>query len=504
MISFLKNILFISLFLYIPALSFAQEVTTIELLGANTMEYDESLGVGIQRLIGNVRLKHEDAIMSCDSAYRNTKENSFIAFGNVHLIQGDSMHLYGDTLYYYGNTKLAEVRNNVKLVNNVGATLTTHFLDYDRNKKIGYYFNRGEIVDNENNLKSVTGYYYSESKDFFSIDSVVLTNPEYVMYSDTLKYNTATDIAYFFGPTEIISDSSYIYCENGWYNTVTDISQYNKNAYLIKNAQILKGDSLYYERKNGLGKAFINVELIDTVEQIILKGNYAIYHEEPEYALLTDSAQFIQISEWDTLFLHGDTITSEMDSTGEHKIIKAFHKVKIFSHDLQGKCDSLVYSFRDSVIQLYIEPVLWSEENQLTAEYIEIHTVNKKADHVLLQNAAFIISQEDTIRFNQIKGKIIVGYFKNNEIDIIYVNGNAQSLYFPKDDEELIGANKGSSSDMKIIMKDGDPHKIYFFTDPDAILHPVGELTKNELYMKGFSWLDKHRPKDKFDIFTWE
>lgn len=482
----------------------AQEVKKIELLGANSMEYDESLGEGIQRLLGDVRLKHEEAIMNCDSAYRNTGENSFIAYGNVHLIQGDSMHLYGDTLYYYGNTKLAEVRNNVRLVNNEGATLTTHFLNYDRNTEVGYYFNRGEINDNENNLKSVTGYYYSETKDFISIDSVVLTNPEYVMYSDTLKYNTASEIAFFFGPTEIVSDSSFIYCENGWYNTITDISQYNKNAYLIKKAQTLKGDSLYYDRKNGFGKAFINVELSDTVEQIVLKGNYAIYREEPEYAFLTDSAQFIQISDDDSLFLHGDTITSEIDTSGEHKIIKAYHKVKTYRHDLQGKCDSLVYSFRDSVIQLHIEPVLWSEENQLTAEYIEIHTVNKKADHVMLQNAAFITSQEDTIRFNQIKGKFIVGYFKNGELNIIYVNGNAQSLYFPKDDEDLVGANKGSSSDMRILMKDGDPHKIYFLKEPDAVLHPVGELLKNELYLQGFNWLDKQRPKDKLDIFRWE
>ena len=245
----IRNKIILLCFLCLPYIVFSQKVNKIEIIKANSLEYDESLGKGIRKLIGGVVLKHEEALMYCDSAYMSQDDNSFIAFSNIHMTQGDTMHLYGDTLYYSGNTKLARVRHNVRLINNEGAILTTHFLNYNRHEKLAHYFNHGKIVDNDNILTSISGYYHTNTKDFFSIDSVTLVNPEYIMYSDTLKYNTATEIAYFFGPTEIISDSSYIYCENGWYNTITDISQYNENAYMRNKAHTLKGDSLYYDKR---------------------------------------------------------------------------------------------------------------------------------------------------------------------------------------------------------------------------------------------------------------
>ncbi|MBN1180786.1 MAG: hypothetical protein JXB49_00765 [Bacteroidales bacterium] len=485
-------------FYYLPG--FGQESKQIEIINSNTIEYDEALGPDMQKLIGDVQFEHNTYTMTCDSAYFSSKQ-VVDAFGRVHINQGDTLHLYGDYLKYTGEIKLAEVRDNVRLIKR-DMYLETRFLDFDMNEDIGYYFNGGKIYNGDNTLKSSRGYYYSKEDLFYFRDTVVIKNAQYDIYSDTLKYNTITKVAHFLGPTEIVGKEDFIYCENGWYNTETNISQFDKNAYLLSGSQYLKGDSLYYERDNGLGKAFKNVVLIDTSENVILKGDYGYYLEEPYYALMTQKALFMQFQDGDTLFMHADTIVSDMD-TSDVKIINAYHKVKVYRFDLQGKCDSMSYSFADSIIKLYINPVIWSEQHQLTANYIEIHTKNNVVDEVQLYAASFIVAMEDSIRFNQIKGKNMVGYFRDNELYKVYVTGNGQTIYFPKDEEELIGVNKAESTDLIIYFKENKPDKIYFLNNPVATLYPPDDLPKADLYLNNFRWLDKYRPKSKEDIFVW-
>ena len=479
----------------------AQKTKKIEIINSDVIEYDEELGPDIQKLIGNVEFEHDTYKMTCDSAYFSSKQ-IVDAFGRVHINQGDTLHLYGDYLKYTGEIKLAEVRDNVRLIKK-DMYLETQFLDFDMNEDVGYYFHGGKIYNGDNTLKSSKGYFYSREDLFYFRDTVIIKNAQYTMYSDTLKYYTQTKEAHFLGPTEIVGEDDYIYCENGWYNTETDISQFNKDAYLISGSQILKGDSLYYERDNGLGKAFNNVVIIDTVESVVLKGDYGYYLEEPYYALMTKKAEFMQFQDGDTLYMHADTIVSDLDTSGMYKVINAYHKVKLYRFDLQGKCDSMSYSFVDSIIRLYTEPVIWSEDHQLTADYIEIHTKNNVIDQVQMYSASFIIAMTDSIRFDQIKGKDMIGYFRDNELYQVDVKGNGQTIYFPLDDEELIGVNKAESSDLVILFKDNKPDKIYFLNNPVATLYPPFDLPKEQLYLNNFIWLDKYRPKSKEDIFIW-
>ena len=487
-------------------------VKIIEIINADILLGDrDKYGPDINVLKGNVRFFHDGAFMDCDSAYFNSNKNEMMAFSNIHINRGDTLHLYGDSLHYMGKTKMAEVRRNVKL-HDMKTTLNTHYLDFDMAENIGYYKNGGKIVDSANTLVSESGHYYSDTKEFIFTDSVVLTNPDYVMYSDSLTYNSSTEISYFYGPTEIVSDTNYIYCENGWYDTQNDISEFEENAYLVHKYQILKGDSLYYERyhkgRSGMGQAFGNVSMIDTVENIFIYGDYGIYFEEPERAMVTDSALFLQVEEADTLYLHGDTLQSTMDTSGAHKILKAYYKVKMYRFDIQSKCDSLVYSFQDSVIRMYYDPVVWSEENQMTAEYIYLYTKNNEVDYVELIDAGYVISEKDTIRYNQMKGTKITGYFKDSELKKVVVKGNAQSLYFPVEEEEpgrekLIGVNKAESTNITMYMEDGEPERIIFQNQPVGTMYPPEYLTPVQLKMSGFHWLSKHRPMNKEDVFTW-
>ena len=161
--------------------------------------------------------------MYCDSAYFYANNNSLDAFSRVHIVQGDTVDLYGEFLHYDGNTRIAQIRQKVRLIGK-NTKLITQALDFDLGRNIGYYTNHADIESGENKLSSRQGYYYSREQMYYFRDSVVLRNPDYTIYSDTLQYHTPTKVAYFFGPTEIIGDSSYIYCENGWYNTETDKS----------------------------------------------------------------------------------------------------------------------------------------------------------------------------------------------------------------------------------------------------------------------------------------
>jgi lipopolysaccharide export system protein LptA len=468
-------------------------------LKADFMEYDQNIAGGAYRLIANVVFSHEGALMYCDSAYFYPVTNSLDAFSRVHINQADTLNLYGDFLHYDGNTRIAQVRRNVRLLGR-NTKLTTRELDFDLGKNVGYYTRHADIESGDNRLSSMQGYYYSREQMYYFRDSVVLRNPDYTMYTDTLRYHTPTSVAYFDGPTEIIGDSSYIYCEDGWYNTETDKSML-KEKVLVKNKnQIIKGDSLYYEKNTGFGLGYSHVELFDVVQNIILRGNHAIIYQDEDRALLTDSAQFIYITQEDSLYIHADTLRALPDSAG-HKQLIAYYGVRVFKTDLQGICDSLYYSTSDSILRLFDEPVLWSETNQLTADYIEIWTRNKQIDQLHMQQMAFIINQEDSTKFNQIKGRSMVGFFRNNELYKIVAKGNGQTVYYAKDNGELVGVNIARSSDLTIWLKDNKPDKISFQVEPTGTLYPLDTAPREELILRDFKWLDKLRPKNRQDIF---
>src|SRR6056297_297197 len=212
---------------------------------ANVVEMNKKISADAKRLIGDVVFTHKGAVMYCDSAYYYSDSNSLDAFSNVYINQGDTINLYSDYANYNGNTRMAEARENVKLIDRDkdGETiLYTDYLDYDMNSNTGFYTDSGKVVSGDNELYSIKGYYYADQEVYFFKYSVEIYTPDYTIYSDTLKYNTHTGVSYFYGPTDIISDDNYIYCENGWYDTEKDISQFSENAYLLKNDQRLKGD----------------------------------------------------------------------------------------------------------------------------------------------------------------------------------------------------------------------------------------------------------------------
>ncbi|HTF02429.1 MAG TPA: OstA-like protein [Bacteroidia bacterium] len=485
--------------------------TKINLKHADRLIGDKSKGY--QRLLGAVQFEHEGMNMTCDSAHFFLELNRLDAYGHVFIQQGDSLRMWSDFLTYDGNTRIAVASKNVRLIEG-DMTLTCDAITYDLANKFAYYTTGGKIVNKDNVLTSQNGGYSSESKTLTFKHNVVLKNPQYEMRCDTLRYTPGTRVAYFLGPTNIKSttNTNFIYCENGFYDTNNDIAQFEENAFIVTRNQTLRGDSIWYDRKNGVGKAFKNIEIKDTTQKVTIHGDYAIHYENTETSLITGNAMLIQEFDTDSLYMHADTLKSitirKKDEKGNpiyedsltEKTVLGYHNVSFFKEDMQGKCDSLAWSSADSTMHMFGNPVLWSEASQLTATYIDLVISNGDLIRLEMKDNCFIISQEDSIRYNQIKGRKMTGYFADNILRKIYVEGNGQTLYYARSENKLIGINRADCSKLMIWINEEKVESISFYSQPDAQLYPPGELSPSEALLKDFEWRGKERPEKVEDL----
>ncbi|MFM1876953.1 MAG: hypothetical protein RL266_2690 [Bacteroidota bacterium] len=499
----LRKLLFAaSLLVSFSCLAQDKKAKKIELRNAEVLEYDEALGHKARRLLGNVIFEHEGALMYCDSAYLY-EDNSMDAYSKVFINKGDSIKLWCDELNYNGNTEFAKAKRNVKLQDRE-MTLTSQKLDYNMATEQAWYNTGGKIVDKENTLTSKIGYYYSALEELFFKDSVKLVNKQYDLVCDTLRYNTKTEVAFFLGPTKIVSDENTILCKFGWYDTELDVSQFSQQATVLSTDQSITGDSLYYNKKYGYGLATGNVVVADTAQDIILTGERAKYYEVGDLVLLTDSAVMIQDMGADSLFLHADTLLSIVDTVIDRRILFAYHHAKFFKPDMRGKCDSLVYSYADSTIRLYTDPILWSDENQLTADSMWIQNRNSRIDKLYMKENSMIISEEDSAMFNQIKGRFMTGYFKEQKLYRVYVEGNGETIYYAAENSaKPENVNKAKASNLIIHIKEDKVKDITFLNQPDATLYPLNLVNIEDMKLDGFNWRESERPEKVEDIFKW-
>lgn len=477
-----------------------QAARVVELKQADLWSKRE--GFDAEILTGNVIFYHEGAYMYCDSAYLYQQTNSFEAFSNVTMEQGDTIFVYGDYLFYDGNTRLARLRDNIRMEDKT-ATLFTDSLDYDRVANLGYYFDGGMLVDEENELTSYWGQYAPDTKEALFSDSVKLVNEDYTIYADTLKYNTETKIADILGPSRIVSDSGYIYTNRGWYNTVTEDSRLLDRSQVYSNDgnKILIGDTIFYNRLSGEGEVFGNMFLEDKERKAILRGNYGFYNELTEYGLATDSAFVVDYSQQDSLFLHGDTLIMATDSI--FRDIKAFHDVRFWRSDIQGITDSLHYSSRDSIIYMLGNPVIWNESNQILGYQIDVYLNDSTVEKVHIKDYALAIQNRSIQdQYNQLSGREMTAFFNNGELYNVLVEGNAMSLYYlVEDDGTVIGLNKTESPYLSMDIKEEKLQKLKLWPATTAVTTPLPQLLPEQKRLEGFVWLDYLRPLNSADIF---
>ncbi len=499
-----KKNLFIGFVISLIMLAFASQSVQAQRMRINMtageLRHSSQLG-DMTRALNNPVFEHEGAYLYCDSAWLYESTNTIDCYGHVRIKSSDTLNLYGKFLHYEGNTKIATVRDDVRLVDKQ-TTLTTDLMIFDRNTGIAYYTTGGKMVNGDNVLTSKRCYYYTNQKMMYFRDDVVLKNPEYIINCDTLKYNTVSRISYFLGPTILKGKDNYLYCEDGEYDRETSKSRFSINALLVDDNRRLTGDSLYYNEKLHYGKAVNHVKMTDTVQDVIIKGNFAEYWRTKGYALFTNEAIAMMGDKNDTLYLHADTLKATFDTTNnDTKALFAFHNTRFYRKDIQGACDSLHYSFADSLISMYRTPILWSGENQITADTIRILTGKNRVRQIFMNATAFIVSKDSTTSFNQIRGKNMIGYFVNNELSSIDVIGNAETVYYVREDEKaLIGVNKASGSRMRLYVKGNKIEQIVYYEKPTGNMFPDKDVPADQRILKGFSWRSDARPLNRLDV----
>lgn len=335
--------LFVFLFLLIsPVFLFGQQpASKIKIVSFTKVTGDTKKKISYLR---NPVFQQDNATLTCDSAVFYSERNYFEAFKNVHINQLTT-DIYSDQLEYDGNKKQAHLTGNVKMIDPT-SILTTNILDYNTLTKIGTYTSGGKIVNKDVTLTSKNGYYFSERNvAYFRYDVVVVT-PQSTIKSDTMSYNTQDKWTYFYGPTNIKGKDDNLYTENGQYNTLTEDAFFGKKNLYTQATRSLKGDSLYYYGKKGIGKAVKNIVFSDTKDKMKMFGDLGYYYKVDQRTLVTrnaylgigteDSIMVKNKKRPDSLWMGADTLETQMVL---QKTLKLIPKISIKADNQVGEDD---------------------------------------------------------------------------------------------------------------------------------------------------------------------
>ncbi len=193
-------------------------------------------------------------------------------------------------------------------------------------------------------------------------------------------------------------------------------------------------------------------------------------------------------------------IDTKKDSTNRY--IEAYRNVRIFSDSLQGRCDSLFYSLKDSIFRMFYDPVLWAKESQLTGDTIRLFTKNKKADKFEVINNSFMVNKSDPEIFNQVKSTRMDGWFIDGNIDSVRARGLAECIYYIKDeDSAYTGINESKSDIMDVYFQNKELIKVVFRSAVSGTMWPMSQKTPQEMRLPEFRWMEERRPKTKYEMF---
>ena len=522
----------------------------VELFHADSLVVLNIPGQAVRKLYNNVRLRHKGVLMYCNLAIQNVTTNVIEAYGNVRLVQGDTINVRGDTMFYYGNIRQANMRGHV-IMHDRKMTLTTAKLDYDMLSGIAHYPTPGRIVDKENVLTSREGYYDTRTKLFTFRQNVHLVNAKGTLTADSLLYNSLSRIATFQGPTHIKNKDGVLTAIAGQYNTTSGISNFQHRATVETPKYRITGDSLYYDNLSELGIAKGNVIMVAKDHKAIILGDHVRYNGKAGISRVTGHAVAKSIANEttkDTLYLRADTLFSFDNKLTNRRRLLGHKNVFIYKSDLQSKCDSLIYDTMDSTIYFYKKPIVWSQNKyQMEADSMRAFLKNNRIHTMFLKTKSFVISLDTLKNFNQIKGRTITAYFttklvstdtlssgspasttalqnasasatntpptrvlakKSNlpssttatvqeqtTLERVLVDGNGQSIYYALNDlNKMIGLNHVECSRMNIEFNDNKVGRIRFYGHPDSKLVPPKEFTSDTQQLDGFRWREAEKP----------
>jgi lipopolysaccharide export system protein LptA len=455
---------------------------------------------------GQVYIIHEGIEMWCNQAFVYLKDNFVKAYGDVKIIQTDTLTMNSAYAEYNGNTQFAFASGDV-VFKEPKTTLKTDTLYFDRIKQQAFYRSGGTVIDTASTLTSRIGRYFAKTKKYQFISNVKIVNPKYTVNAPQLDFYSETGAAYLYGESTIVSDESTVYCERGYYDTRGDTGHFVKNSRIDYESRILYGDSIYFDREKAFASATNNIKVLDTANNSIIRGHYAEVFRKKDSVYITKRAIAVTLRDNDSAYVHADTL--QITGKPENRILKGFYRARIFKKGLEGeesmsgKADSMFINQRKGITKLLTNPILWNGESQMTGD--TIHLINnlktEKLDSLKVFNNAFNI-QQDSIGYNQVKGEVLIGLFTNNELDTIYINKNAEVMYYARNDKnELIGINNTVSSSIEMYVDGATINGIKFIKKGKGKIYPLSKLPAEARVLSGFNWRGDERLLSKADIF---
>ncbi len=437
----------------------------------------QGLTVNKKRLLilwENVVFKNNKSTMYCDSATYDRTNNSFVAYNNIKIIENDSLELFGDSLHYFGDEQKALIYGNVRVITQ-DIYIETPSLTFLQKEKTAYYFQTGTINQKSEGytINSQEGIFKTKINTIFFKKNVKLNHPEYDIFSDTLIYNTELQNTKIIGKTKISTKNSIINCEKGWFDNISNKSSLKGNVNIKSDNHTLFADSIYYDEKSGISYAEGNVKIVEDSNNIIIEGNYGHHNENSDSTRIWDNSSLTQGDSSETLKIYADQFIKVNDSLSDK--IFCFNNVIIDGTQIQGDCDSIYYNETDSIMKCIVQPILWVDNNQITGENIELKLHNGIIYKLYVKNNSMIINQKDSIHYDQTKGDFIEGFFKENKMWLMKIDGKGKVLYYSTDSKDSLVTelNDISCDNMDIYFKDKLVNKINFKSKPIGKTEPV-------------------------------
>ncbi len=469
---------------------------------------------------GNVQFLHQGSTLTADEVIFYREQNFVKAIGNVKLQNADGSVITSGEMEYDGNTQKGIARKNVVLTD-PGQTIKTEILYYDRVSNNAYFNTGGTIAKDGNVMYTKSANYDLNSRIIDFTGNVKIDNAEYTVEGVNIVQNQNTNTATFNGPTTITNKknpSNLIYTEKGNYNMNSKEVYLKKNSRIHYNDKILTGDDLYFNQITGFGTGKGNVTLRDPKEKRYMKGGYGEIYEKKDSAMMTDKPYAVKILEKDSMYFSAEKLLAyqKIDSTNPLKkksFLRAYKKARMFKTNIQLRTDSLSFNETDGIMHLNGNPIAWSDEKQVTGNKIEAYfdTEKEYIDSLRVIGNAFAISKADSLNkkdeFNQVKGKLMIVYYKENQINLAKVIGNAQAITYADDtnektkEVERIGVALSTCGTIEALFEDRRVQIISCNVGANTDIYPMSKISREKRFFTDYNWNTKDRLRKWQDIF---
>lgn len=477
----------------------------IKLIYADFTEINENEVPGAKIFIGNVQAQHDSMYIYCNKAYLFEKDNYIKLFGNVRLVQDDTLQMTSKYAEYNGVEKIAFASGNV-VMTSPDSSLKSEKVYYNRNTGIAYYNDHATITNRQNTLKSKSGKYYTHELKYEFRTQVVITNPETIIKSNHLDYYEDSGHAYLFGPSTIDNKDNHIYTENGFYDTRLDQGRMIQNSFILYDNKRIEADEMFYDERQSYAKGINNVKVTDTINNTIATSHFAEVFRANDSIYMTKKPLIEYYTEQDTTYFHAKNL--QIVGPDKQRIIKGYPNARIYrTPEMSGKADSLHYDQKIGLLQLIRKPVLFNGESQLTGDVIHLinDVVTEKLDSLKVLNNAFVV-EKDTLGtgFNQAKGINMYGKFIDDKIRQIDLVQNAEMIYYLYDEGELQGIDKGICSKIVLELEDNKITTATRMINPEGTTYPPEQFPENARRLQGFHWRGDERIYSVAALFSEE